>query len=156
LRDRKDDIPELVNVFVNRFGTLSGKEINKVDPSAMDKLISYQWPGNIRQLQNSIRRAILVTTNDTLLPEHFDFPDLDANDLRNIESLEDGLSKLEAALRRGDVLPLSEVEEVFIRRALNATNGNISAAAEKLDVGRSTVYRKMQEYGIKLEDYQTV
>jgi DNA-binding NtrC family response regulator len=156
LRDRKDDIPELVNVFVNRFGTLSGKKINKVDSSAMDKLISYQWPGNIRQLQNSIRRAILVTTNDTLLPEHFDFPDLDANDLRNIESLEDGLSKLEAALRRGDVLPLSEVEEVFIRRALNATNGNISAAAEKLDVGRSTVYRKMQEYGIKLEDYQTV
>jgi transcriptional regulator with PAS, ATPase and Fis domain len=156
LRDRKDDIPELVNVFVNRFGTLSGKEINKVHPSAMEKLISYHWPGNIRQLQNSIRRAILVTTNDTLLPEHFDFPDLDANDLRNIESLEDGLSKLEAALRRGDVLPLSEVEEVFIRRALNATNGNISAAAEKLDVGRSTVYRKMQEYGIKLEDYQTV
>ncbi len=156
LRDRKDDIPELVNVFVNRFGTTSGKKINKFDPSAMDKLISYHWPGNIRQLQNSIRRAILVTTNDTLLPEHFDFPDLDANDLRNIESLEDGLSKLEAALRRGDVLPLSEVEEVFIRRALNATNGNISAAAEKLDVGRSTVYRKMQEYGIKLEDYQTV
>ena len=156
LRDRKDDIPELVNVFVNRFGTLSGKEINKVHPSTMDKLISYHWPGNIRQLQNSIRRAILVTTNDTLLPEHFDFPDLDANDLRNIESLEDGLSKLEAALRRGDVLPLSEVEEVFIRRALNATHGNISAAAEKLDVGRSTVYRKMQEYGIKLEDYQTV
>jgi DNA-binding NtrC family response regulator len=156
LRDRKDDIPELVNVFVNRFGTLSGKKINKVESSAMDKLISYQWPGNIRQLQNSIRRAILVTTNDTLLPEHFDFPDLDANDLRNIESLEDGLSKLEAALRRGDVLPLSEVEEVFIRRALNATNGNISAAAEKLDVGRSTVYRKMQEYGIKLEDYQAV
>ena len=156
LRDRKDDIPELVNVFVNRFGALSGKEINKVHPSTMDKLISYHWPGNIRQLQNSIRRAILITTNDTLLPEHFDFPDLDANDLRNIESLEDGLSKLEAALRRGDVLPLSEVEEVFIRRALNATHGNISAAAEKLDVGRSTVYRKMQEYGIKLEDYQTV
>ena len=81
--------------------------------------------------------------------------DLDANDLRMIESLEDGLSKLEAALRRGDVLPLSEVEEIFIRRALNATNGNISAASEKLDIGRSTVYRKMQEYGIEIEDYQT-
>ena len=156
LRDRKNDIPELVNVFVNRFGTLSGKKINKLDPSTMDKLISYHWPGNIRQLQNSIRRAILITTNDTLLPEHFDFPDLDANDLRMIESLEDGLSKLESALRRGDVLPLSEVEEIFIRRAMNITKGNISAAAEKLDIGRSTVYRKMQEYGIKMEDYQTV
>jgi DNA-binding NtrC family response regulator len=156
LRDRKNDIPELVNVFVNRFGTLSGKKINKLDPSTMDKLISYHWPGNIRQLQNSIRRAILITTNDTLLPEHFDFPDLDANDLRMIESLEDGLSKLESALRRGDVLPLSEVEEIFIRRAMNITKGNISATAEKLDIGRSTVYRKMQEYGIKMEDYQAV
>jgi len=156
LRDRKNDIPELVNVFVNRYGTLSGKKINKLDPSTMDKLISYHWPGNIRQLQNSIRRAILITTNDTLLPEHFDFPDLNANDLRMIESLEDGLSKLESALRRGDVLTLSEVEEIFIRRAMNITKGNISAAAEKLDIGRSTVYRKMQEYGIKMEDDQTV
>jgi DNA-binding NtrC family response regulator len=152
LRERKDDIPELVNVFVNRFGKLSGKTINKLDPSAMDKLISYHWPGNIRQLQNSIRRAILITNSDTLLPEHFDFPDLNAGDLRLIESLEDGLSTLEAALRRGEVLPLSEVEGIFIRRALNATKGNISAAAEKLGIGRSTVYRKMQELGISTEE----
>ena len=152
LRERKDDIPELVNVFINRFGTLSDKKINKLDNSVMDKLMSYNWPGNIRQLQNSIRRAILITTNDTLLPEHFDFPDLGENDLRMVESLESGLSTLEAALRRGEVLPLSEVEEIFIRRALNATNGNISAAAEKLGIGRSTVYRKMQELGIKTED----
>jgi len=153
LRERITDIPELVDVFVKRYGALSGKKINKLDPSSMDKLTSYSWPGNIRQLQNSIRRAILVTTNDTLLPEHFDFPDLGENDLRMVGSLESGLSTLEAALRRGEVLPLSEVEEIFIRRALNATNGNISAAAEKLGVGRSTVYRKMQELGINTEDY---
>ncbi|MGR3301331.1 MAG: sigma-54 interaction domain-containing protein [Candidatus Scalindua sp.] len=153
LRDRKDDIPELVKVFVKRYGTLSSKKINKLDNSVMDKLMSYNWPGNIRQLQNSIRRAILITTNDTLLPEHFDFPDLGENDLRMIESLESGLSTLEAALRRGEVLPLSEVEEIFIRRALNATNGNISAASEKLGIGRSTIYRKMQELGINTMDY---
>jgi len=153
LRDRKDDIPELVNVFVKRYGAISGKKIDKLDNPVMDKLMSYNWPGNIRQLQNSIRRAILLTTNDTLLPEHFDFPDIDENDLRMIESLESGLSTLEAALRRGEVLPLSEVEEIFIRRALNATNGNISATAEKLGIGRSTVYRKMQHLGINTENY---
>ncbi len=152
LRERINDIQELVDVFVKRFGTLSGKKINKLDNSVMDKLMSYNWPGNIRQLQNSIRRAILITTNDTLLLEHFDFPDLGENDLRMVEPLESGLSTLEAALRRGDVLPLSEVEEIFIRRALNATNGNISAAAEKLGIGRSTIYRKMQELGINTED----
>jgi len=116
LRDRKDDIPELVNVFVKRYGAISGKKIDKLDNPVMDKLMNYNWPGNIRQLQNSIRRAILLTTNDTLLPEHFDFPDIDENDLRMIESLESGLSTLEAALRRGEVLPLSEVEEIFIPR----------------------------------------
>ena len=153
MRDRKDDIPELVNVFVKRYGAISGKKIDKLDNPVMDKLMSYNWPGNIRQLQNSIRRAILLTTNDTLLPEHFDFPDIDENDLRMIESLESGLSTLEAALRRGEVLPLSEVEEIFIRRALNATNGNISAAAEKLGISRSTAYRKMQDLGINTENY---
>ncbi len=156
LRERKNDIPELVEVFLKRFSTLSGKKIDKIAPSTMDKLTNYSWPGNIRQLQNSVRRAILVATNDTLLPEHFDFPDLDTNGLRMVESLESGLSKLETALRRGDVLPLSEVEEIFVRRALHATKGNISAAAEKLEIGRSTVYRKMQELGIKIDDYQSI
>ena len=148
LRERVADIPELVDVFVKRYGALSGKKINKLGPSTMNKLTSYNWPGNIRQLQNSIRRAILITTNNTLLPEHFDFPD----DLRMVESLESGLSNLEATLRRGEVLPLSEIEEIFIRRALNTTKGNISVAAEKLGISRSTIYRKMQELGIKTED----
>ncbi len=156
LRERINDIPELINVFLKRFSALSDKKIDKVAPSTMDKITNYSWPGNIRQLQNSVRRAVLIATDDTLLPEHFEFPDLNTNDLRMVESLESGLSKLEAALRRGDVLPLSEVEEIFIRRALNATKGNISAAAEKLEIGRSTVYRKMQELGIKIDDYQSV
>ncbi len=73
-----------------------------------------------------------------------------------VESLEDRLSESEAAPRRGDVPPLSEAEEIFLRSALNGTNGNISATSEKLDIGRSTVYRKVQEYGIKIEDYQPV
>ena len=156
LRERINDIPELVDVFVKRYGVQSGKEVNKLDPSTMDKLTNYNWPGNIRQLQNSIRRAILITTSDTLLPEHFDFPDLDSNGLRMIESLETGLSNLETMLRRGEVLPLSEIEEIFIRRALNATKGNISVAADKLGISRSTIYRKMQELGIKIEDYSSV
>jgi len=156
LRERKNDIPELVDVFLKRFSAISEKKIDKIAPAAMEKLTNYSWPGNIRQLQNGIRRAILLAPKDTLLPEHFDFPDLDANGLRMVESLEAGLSKLETALRRGDVLPLSEVEEIFIRRALNSTKGNISAAAEKLEIGRSTVYRKMQELGIKIDDYQSM
>ncbi|ODS30820.1 MAG: response regulator [Candidatus Scalindua rubra] len=74
--------------------------------------------------------------------------------LRMIESLEVGLSKFETALRRGEALPLSEVEEIFTRKALNVTKGNISVAAEKLGISRSTIYRKMQELGIRIEDYQ--
>ncbi len=152
LRERIKDIPELVDVFVKRYGALSGKKVSKLAPSTMDKLTGYNWPGNIRQLQNSIRRAILLTTNDTLLPEHFDFPDLDSSGLRMIESLETGLSNLETTLKRGEILPLSEIEEIFIRRALNVTKGNVSVAAEKLGISRSTIYRKMQELGIRIEE----
>jgi len=153
LRERKDDLPDLVDCFVKRYGTSSGRKIRKIDKRTTDKLVSYHWPGNVRQLQNSVRRALLMATGDTLLPEHFDFPDLEGGDLKMIESLEVGLSKLETALRRGEVIPLNEVEEIFIRRAMNATRGNISVAAERLGIGRSTVYRKMQELGINTEDY---
>lgn len=153
LRERKDDLPDLVDCFVKRYGTSPGRKIRKIDKRTIDKLVSYHWPGNVRQLQNSVRRAILVANGDTLLPEHFDFPDLEDSDLKMIESLEVGLSKLEIALRRDEVLPLNEVEDIFIRRALNATKGNISEAAGKLGISRSTIYRKMQELGIKIEDY---
>ena len=154
LRERKNDIPELVNCFVKRYSALSGKTIKEIHTRTMDKLINYDWPGNVRQLQNSIRRAILLTRNDTLAPEHFDFPDLDGNALKNIESLEDGLSKLEVLLKRGGIIPLNEVEEIFIRQALSVTKGNITVAAEKLGISRSTIYRKMQELGIRTEESQ--
>lgn len=154
LRERKDDIPELVNSFVKRYSTLSGNKIKNLDSRTMDMIVNYSWPGNIRQLQNSIKRAILVATptHDKLLPEHFDFPDLNGKALRGIESLEDGLSKLESSLRRSEVIPLEEVEEVFIRQALSITKGNISKAADKLGISRSTIYRKMQEHGIQTEN----
>ena len=154
LRERKEDIPELVDCFVNRYNTLSGKRINKIDSCTMEKLVKYHWPGNIRQLQNAIRRAILVAVakHDTLLPEHFDFSDVKEGNLRMVESLELGLSRLEVSLKRGEVIPLNEVEEVFIRQALSSTKGNISEAAEKLGISRSTIYRKMEEYGIGTDD----
>jgi two-component system, NtrC family, response regulator AtoC len=154
LRERKNDIPELVNCFVKRYSALSGKTIKEIHTRTMDKLINYDWPGNVRQLQNSVRRAILLTRNDTLAPEHFDFPDLGAKDLKNIESLEDGLSKLEVLLKRGGIIPLNEAEEIFIRQALSVTKGNITVAAEKLGISRSTIYRKMQELGIRTEESQ--
>ncbi len=154
LRERKNDIPELVKCFVKRYSALSGKTIKEIATRTMDKLINYDWPGNVRQLQNSVRRAILLTRNDTLAPEHFDFPDLGAKDLKNIESLEDGLSKLEVLLKRGGVIPLNEAEEIFIRQALSVTKGNITVAAEKLGISRSTIYRKMQELGIRTEESQ--
>lgn len=151
LRERKNDISELVDYFVEKYSKLSGREIEKIDSRTLDKLENYNWPGNIRQLQNSIRRAILLANNKTLLPEHFDFPELNVNGLRMIESLEDGLSKLEVSLKRGEVIPLVEAEEVLIRQALNITRSNISKAAEKLGISRSTIYRKIQEHRIQVD-----
>ncbi|MCP5004236.1 MAG: sigma-54-dependent Fis family transcriptional regulator, partial [Planctomycetes bacterium] len=112
LRERREDIPELVHCFVKRYNTLSCTNISNVNPKAMEKLVSYHWPGNIRQLQNAIRRAILIATSShsAILPEHFDFPDSKDGNLQMVESLEFGLSKLEVSLKRGEVMPLNEVE----------------------------------------------
>ncbi|MBM4047170.1 MAG: sigma-54-dependent Fis family transcriptional regulator [Planctomycetes bacterium] len=150
LRDRGKDVPELIQYFLERYGTIGGKQVDKIAPEAMDKLVRYRWPGNVRQLQNCIRRAVLLTTNDTLRLEHFDLPD-EAEGVAAATaevSLDDEVNKLIAALQRGEVLPLHEVEGLCIRQALNITSGNVTEAADKLGISRSTIYRKLQEHGV--------
>jgi two-component system response regulator HydG len=148
LRDRRRDIPELVEHFLARYSAQAGRTVRGVSPEAMDQLVRYDWPGNVRELQNAIRRAILVSQDEVLGPMAFDLAGKGETEARFVEGLEDGLSRLMVALKRGDVLPLDEVEAVLIRVALEATGGNISAAAERLGISRSTMYRKIQDHGI--------
>jgi len=148
LRERRRDIPDLVEYFRARYSAQSGRKISGVSREALRLLSAYDWPGNVRELQNSMRRAILVAQSKILGSEDFDLEPKEESRAKIIEGLEDGLMRVMVAIKRGEVLPLDELEGIFIRMALDVTNGNVSEAAEKLGISRSTIYRKVEEHGI--------
>ena len=140
LRDRKEDIPLLVRHFVQEFSRRNNRQIDTIPSDAMDALIRYAWPGNIRELQNVIERAVIVSRGPVLTVP---VSDLDADtvpnrETRSNESLQD---------------TLTETERTQIMRALEAANWVISGpegAAARLGMKRSTLQLRMQKLGIRL------
>lgn len=129
LRERKDDIPLLIEHFLHRFAQETNKSIDRISRQAMDTLILYDWPGNVRELENAIERAVVVGKGREILPEHLPI------------------------FRQGYVsLPepssLRDIERGHIIRILNDNRWNISKTAEILEIDRSTLYSKMKRYRI--------
>ncbi len=150
LRERINDIDELCKYFCERYSTITDCGPCEVSPEALRVLKSYSWPGNVRQLQNVIRRAILVSGSRELRPEHFNLPGEDSEDFEQEPAPDNERDDLLTTLQRGEIVPLHEVEGMLIRQALRVTNGNITESAEKLGISRSTIYRKLQEHGVSL------
>jgi len=134
LRDRKEDIPLLINAFIEKFSLTSGKEISGMTPEAMGVLLNYSWPGNIRELQNAVEHAVLLSPGGTI-------------DLKHLPSdivLDPGeIPASEIVLETSQ--PLRKVKDDMIRKTLEMTGGNISEAARKLEIGRSTLWRRLRE-----------
>jgi transcriptional regulator with PAS, ATPase and Fis domain len=132
LRDRLDDMPLLVNHFLRMFSRKYGKDIRGVQPGTLRKLQKYSWPGNIRELQHTVERAIIMTDSSMLRPDDF-------------------LLTSSHTKKRGLVLDsfnLTEVEKEVISRALNKHAGNVSRAAEELGLTRASLYRRMQKHDL--------
>ncbi|WP_235427142.1 sigma 54-interacting transcriptional regulator [Cohnella kolymensis] len=138
LRERTEDIPELVQAFIREFAVEYRKPAPRVDASVMTVLMNYSWPGNIRELRNAIERMIILGDSDTitaeLLPE-------------SLASLTQGDEGFPAASTDKDTAEMDEQE--LIKEALRKTFGNKSAAAKMLGISRGTIYNKMKEYGIE-------
>jgi len=149
LRDRVKDIPELAYYFLERYGKLKDKRIDTIAPETIELLCRYDWPGNVRQLQNCIRRAVLVASDNVLRPENVDLPISQGSANADASELQNDVSSLMIRLQQNEIVPLQEVEAILIQQALNVTGGNITDAAEKLGISRSTIYRKLQEHGIQ-------
>ncbi len=130
LRDRKEDIPPLVNHYLDEFGRRYHKSL-EVDPSLLQQLVQYHWPGNIRELQHAVERAVILSKLPVLTIA--DFQLIPANGTNNVTS---------------KTLNLSDVEKEVIREAVKKFCGNLTKAAEELGIGRTTLYRKMEEYGL--------
>ncbi|RED99537.1 DNA-binding NtrC family response regulator [Marinoscillum furvescens DSM 4134] len=133
LRDRLSDIPLLANHFLKLYNQKYRKNVSKISAATIKKLQQYSWPGNIRELQHALERAIIMTDNETLEPDDFFF----------LSQKPDSGSTMET-----DSYNLDEVEKTVIQRAVNKHNGNISKAAKELGLTRASLYRRLEKYGL--------
>jgi DNA-binding NtrC family response regulator len=134
LRDRKEDIDLLVQHFLQIYTKKYNKNILSVNEAARKKMMNYSWPGNVRELQHAIERAVIMGGGHVLNPEDFFFsPAAQEKDKSGIH-LED--------------YHLEEVEKILIRKVLQKFNGNITQAANELGLTRSSLYRRLEKYGL--------
>lgn len=159
LKDRKHDIPALTEHFLNQIADMEDIERHQITPETLHLLESYDWPGNIRQLQNALFRAVILSDNDMLTPA--DFPHLlpqlgqHASRTPQIEKPSPAtpapeLSGMVLALENGDghIRPYHELEALIIGKALKRYDGKMAEVARRLGIGRSTLYRKVAEYDL--------
>jgi DNA-binding NtrC family response regulator len=139
LRERVQDIAPLARGMAARFNTRFKKELFDISPQALDALESYPWPGNIRQLENVIQQAVLVSSGSELLFDH-----LPAQVREHQASAPPVLDGAPDSLRHNR----AAVERTLIQRALASNGGNRSRTATALGISRVTLYKKMQKYGL--------
>jgi len=137
LREHKEDVPDLVNHFLLRFGRENGKQVQQITPEALKVLMDYHWPGNVRQLENTVERAVALSTG----------PVIHAQDI----SLDSGVPR-SAAGAPASLLPegmtLEQWEDEIIREALRRANGNKSQAARMLGLSRNALRYRLSKIGV--------
>jgi two-component system, NtrC family, response regulator HydG len=138
LRERKEDIPSLAAHFFAFYREKNKKELRDLSGKALDLLIRYDWPGNIRELENCIERAVIMARGEVIAPA--DLPPA-------IQALSTGV-KESGGLALPSGISLQEVEKTLILKTLEDTGGNRTRAAEILGINRRTLQNKLKEYGI--------
>jgi DNA-binding NtrC family response regulator len=136
LRQRKEDIPELVNLFISRFAGDSGKPVESITPEAMQILVNYHWPGNVRELQNIIERACALAKGVVLKVDDIH---LDVRPTRAVNGTANFLP---------DGMTLEQWEDEMIRESLRRANGNKSQAARLLGLSRNALRYRLSKIGI--------
>jgi len=160
LRERKEDVPELVSYFLKKFNREMKKKIVGITPAAMGKITAYGWPGNVRQLENVLKRSMVlcqgewILEDQLLLDKGWEKREAEEEDLGK-KPIEDLLDILFEELSKGTATQqddmISTIERELILRALQKTKGNQVQAAQLLGINRSTLRGKMDRYHIKKE-----
>jgi two-component system response regulator AtoC len=151
LRERSADINDLVNYFIAKYNRDSGKNIKGINAQALDLLKNYSWPGNVRQLENCIRRAIVLTKDLTIMPEDLELED--KIDQETITTEDDDYSALDRILNnistgKSKIKLWPTVEKMLITKALQKTQGNQVQAAQLLGIHRNTLRNRMEKYDL--------
>lgn len=133
LRERFEDIPLLANFFLKQYAEKYGKSVAKISEAALTRMHKHTWPGNIRELQHAVERAVILSNGTVLQPEDFNFnaPTTKEENQLNL-----------------DQFNLDEVEKLLIRKVLKKYNGNITQAASELGLTRSSLYRRLEKHGL--------
>jgi DNA-binding NtrC family response regulator len=166
LRERRQDIPALVAHFVQRFNVEEGKRVIGASPETLALLVAHEWPGNVRQLENAVYRAIVLADTPYLQP--YDFPAVSglqapppeetqavAGAPAAVPSAQQLLADLptDSPVRildeRGHLRTLEDIERDLIQLAIELYAGHMSEVARRLGIGRSTLYRKVREQGLE-------
>jgi len=145
LRERKEDIPLLVDTFISQMNIRLGLDIQGIQRQALELLMDYDWPGNVRELQNAVERAMNYAYEGILMPSHFRFIQNPSSPERSSLSA----SQFQQSFHHPGNYPLydhQETESERIQRALSLCGGNKSAAAKSLGWARSTLYEKLKKH----------
>jgi DNA-binding NtrC family response regulator len=169
LRERRQDIPALVEAFIRRFNVEEGKRVIGASPETLALLTAFDWPGNVRQLENTVYRAIVLADAPYLQP--YDFPAISGlaapieavsvaptpPPAAMLQAAHAAMSApaAEAPVRilddRGHLRTLEDIERDLIQHAIDVYAGHMSEVARRLGIGRSTLYRKVREQGIEVD-----
>jgi len=139
LKERREDIPLLTHHFIEKFNAETGKRVQGLSPDAMAVLQGYAWPGNIRELRNTVERAMILVDGEIIGEEHLP-PDMQA-------------SRPEAAMLRVPLgIPIDKVEKEYILASLQRNGGNKARTAELLGISEKTLYNKLNRYAALARD----
>jgi len=147
LRERKEDIPLLASHFLEKYNRERGRDIKGISPEAMELLMNYNWPGNVRELENVIERVVVMSTEDTIRPEHLPLnirgrvPSLEVEIPRSWEEVK----RVKKELKRKIV---TKIEKRFILEALKRNNFNVTKAAKDVGMHRQNLQALIRKYNI--------
>jgi len=140
LRDRKEDVSLLTSYFVEKYSMEFGKEIKKISPYALQLLMEYPFPGNVRELENIIERSVALETGNIILPETLVMPEEDSGPAAHINFEEGGLDLNEE---------MRKVEKLFIEKALKKANNSKTKAARYLNVSYDSFLYRLEKLDIR-------
>lgn len=142
IRQRRADILVLTEFFLEEFNKKLQRNVKGFTKKALKLIYEYDWPGNVREMENTIERCMIISEKDSLdvddLPQHIRAADTSAV-----------LDQQSVMFTDDNIIPFEKIKEKSIRHALKVTGGNIVEAARKLQLGRATIYRLMEKYGIE-------
>jgi len=151
LRERKDDIPILAYHFLKKFNQEMNKEIKSISVEAMNKLMSYEWPGNVRQLENVIERAVVMAESQAIVSEYLPASilgkgvEIDTQIPKNSKELK----KMKKYLRESAV---ENIEKMFVLEALNRNDWNVTNSAKEVGMQRTNFQALMRKYNIRIRE----